>query len=395
CLGKYVRATGDEDFMRSQGADILVETARLWATLGFWRGSNGDATFHIHGVTGPDEYTTVVNDNLFTNVMARYNLRYAARVLREMETDDPEAYQQLVERIDLDPAELDAWQAAAEAMHIPYSDALGIHPQDAVFLEREVWDLENTPPEQRPLLLHFHPLVIYRYQVLKQADVVLALFLQGNHFSPAEKLADFEYYDALTTGDSTLSAVVQAILAAEVGYQDLALEYFRESAFVDLGDLHNNAADGVHVASAGGVWTALVSGFGGMRDHRGALSFDPRLPADWPSLSYTLHWHGTRLAITVRRDEMTVVAGEGNPVSFTVRGMGHTVAGGETLTIPLEGQGRVIPGRPTLRRIGEQLREDGTLLSASIPDASVATSVPVHTGTIPIIDEAERVAAEA
>ncbi|WP_394289113.1 glycoside hydrolase family 65 protein [Microbacterium sp.] len=396
-LGKYVRATGDTEFLHREGAEILVETARLWATLGFWRFSeSGDPeSFHIHGVTGPDEYTTVVNDNLFTNVMARYNLRYAARVLREMETDDPEAYQQLVERIDLDPAELDAWQAAAEAMHIPYSDALGIHPQDAVFLEREVWDLENTPPEQRPLLLHFHPLVIYRYQVLKQADVVLALFLQGNHFSPAEKLADFEYYDALTTGDSTLSAVVQAILAAEVGYQDLALEYFRESAFVDLGDLHNNAADGVHVASAGGVWTALVSGFGGMRDHRGALSFDPRLPADWPSLSYTLHWHGTRLAITVRRDEMTVVAGEGNPVSFTVRGMGHTVAGGETLTIPLEGQGRVIPGRPTLRRIGEQLREDGTLLSASIPDASVATSVPVHTGTIPIIDEAERVAAEA
>ena len=160
-------------------------------------------------------------------------------------------------------------------MHIPYSEALGIHPQDAVFLEREVWDLENTPREQRPLLLHFHPLVIYRYQVLKQADVVLALFLQGNHFTDAEKLADFEYYDPLTTGDSTLSAVVQSILAAEVGYQDLALEYFRESIFVDLGDLHHNAADGVHVASAGGVWTALVSGFGGMRDHFGDLSVRP------------------------------------------------------------------------------------------------------------------------
>ncbi|POH85118.1 family 65 glycosyl hydrolase, partial [Ralstonia pickettii] len=135
--------------------------------------------------------------------------------------------------------------------------------------------------------------VIYRYQVLKQADVVLALFLQGNHFTSAEKLADFEYYDPLTTGDSTLSGVVQSILAAEVGYQDLALEYFLDGIFVDLADLHHNASDGVHVASAGGVWTSLVSGFGGMRDHYGELSFDPRLPKDWPELAFALRWHGT------------------------------------------------------------------------------------------------------
>ena len=236
-LAKYIRATGDVEFLYREGVDIAVETARLWATLGFWRTSDGDGeeSFHIHGVTGPDEYTTVVNDNLFTNVMARFNLRFAARTVREMAQDDPEAYR----RDGRPPAtstrrEPEAWERAAEAMHIPFSPALGIHPQDAVFLEREVWDLEHTPADQRPLLLHFHPLVIYRYQVLKQADVVLALFLQGNHFSAEDKLADFEYYDPLTTGDSTLSAVVQAILAAEVGYQDLALEYFRQSIFVDL-----------------------------------------------------------------------------------------------------------------------------------------------------------------
>ena len=302
-LAKYVRATGDEEFLYREGVDIAVETARLWASLGFWRfGEAGDAeSFHIHGVTGPDEYTTVVNDNLFTNVMARFNLRFAARTVREMAVDAPEAYRLMVQRLSFDPAEGDAWEAAAEAMHIPFSEGLGIHPQDSVFLEREVWDLENTPQSQRPLLLHFHPLVIYRYQVLKQADVVLALFLQGNHFSAEEKLVDFEYYDPLTTGDSTLSAVVQSILAAEVGYRELALEYFQESLFVDLADLHHNATDGVHVASAGGVWTALVSGFGGMRDHYGDLTFDPRLPAGWPSLGYTLHWQGTELKVTITR----------------------------------------------------------------------------------------------
>ncbi|WP_309129878.1 glycosyl hydrolase family 65 protein [Microbacterium sp.] len=375
-LGKYVRATGDVDFLCREGADIAVETARLWATLGFWRGTNGDSTFHIHGVTGPDEYTTVVNDNLFTNVMARFNLRFAARVVREMERDAPDAYTALVERTGLDAGEPDAWERAAEAMHIPFSEGLGIHPQDAMFLEREVWDLEGTPREQRPLLLHFHPLVIYRFQVLKQADVVLALFLQGNNFTAEQKLADFDYYDPLTTGDSTLSAVVQSIMAAEVGYQDLAQEYFEQAIFVDLGDLHHNASDGVHVASAGGVWTALVSGFGGMRDHDGRLSFDPRLPQDWPELAYPLQWQGSSLQVTVTRNALRVEVRSGAPVEFSVRGAAHTAAVGEPAVVTLAGQGPVRPGRPTLRQFADARRDDGTLMSPTIP---------VTTSAIPVI----------
>ncbi len=389
-LAKYVRATGDVEFLHREGVDIAVETARLWATLGFWRSVDGvidgeGEAFHIHGVTGPDEYTTVVNDNLFTNVMARFNLRFAARTVREMAADAPEAYRLMADRLGLDPTEAESWDRAAEAMHIPFSPALGIHPQDHVFLEREIWDLESTPPDKRPLLLHYHPLVIYRYQVLKQADVVLALFLQGNHFSPEDKLADFEYYDALTTGDSTLSAVVQAILAAEVGYQDLALEYFRQSIFVDIGDLHHNAADGVHVASAGGVWTALVSGFGGMRDHFGLLTFDPRLPADWPSLEYVLHWHGTRLTVTVTRDALTLRADAGSadgsePIAFDVRGVAYFISPGEEVVVPLADQGPVITGRPSLRQFADSRREDGTLLSASVPSVTMA---------IPVIDQTD------
>ncbi|MET2010309.1 glycosyl hydrolase family 65 protein [Microbacterium chocolatum] len=384
-LAKYVRATGDEEFLHREGVDIAVETARLWTTLGFWRRDDtGEESFHIHGVTGPDEYTTVVNDNLFTNVMARFNLRFAARTVREMAERDGEVYRVMVDRLGLEPGEEDDWERAAEAMHIPFSPALGIHPQDHVFLEREIWDLENTPPEKRPLLLHFHPLVIYRYQVLKQADVVLALFLQGNHFSPEDKLADFEYYDPLTTGDSTLSAVVQSILAAEVGYQELALEYFRQSIFVDLADLHHNAADGVHVASAGGVWTALVSGFGGMRDHFGELSFDPRLPADWPELAFTLHWHGTRLEVVLTRDALRLRAGDGDPLGFSVRGVGYVIGPNDEVVVPLDDQGPVIPGRPSLKELADARREDGSILSASVP--TVTTSIPVidAAGEVPI-----------
>ncbi|MDQ4214367.1 glycoside hydrolase family 65 protein [Microbacterium sp. ASV81] len=367
-LGKYVRATGDDDFLYRDGVDIAVETARMWATLGFWRSSDEGDTFHIHGVTGPDEYTTVVNDNLFTNVMARYNLRLAARVVREMAEDAPEAYDAAVERLRIDTAEVEQWERAADALFIPFSPTLGIHPQDSLFLEREVWDLPATPAEQRPLLLHFHPLVIYRFQVLKQADVVLALFLQGNHFTEAEKLADFEYYDPLTTGDSTLSAVVQSILAAEVGYQDLAHEYFEKAIYVDLGDLHHNASDGVHVASAGGVWTALVSGFGGMRDHDGELSFDPRLPVDWPELSYPLQWQGSRLQVTLTAGELLVEVRAGDPVEFSVRGVPHVATVAAPARVPLAHQGPVIPGRP---QFGSQARrEDGTILAPTVPTTS-------------------------
>lgn len=365
-LVQYVRATGDTDFLRREGVDILVETARMWEDLGFWR-ANGDDNFHIHGVTGPDEYTTVVNDNLFTNVMARFNLRAAAFVVDRMKVEHPEDYARLVDRLGLGAYEAAEWVRAADHMSIPYAESIGIHPQDSHFLEREIWDLAHTPADKRPLLLHYHPLVIYRYQVLKQADVVLALFLQGQHFTAEEKLADFEYYDPLTTGDSTLSGVVQSIVAAEVGYHELALEYFVSSLFVDLANLHANASDGVHVASAGGTWSALAFGFGGMRDSEGELTFDPRLPQTWESLTFRVNWHESRLRVTVLPDALEIDAETGDGAQVSVRGEQVKVVPGEVTRVALDGQGPVRPGRPSLRALSGNRREDGTLITATVP----------------------------
>ncbi len=327
-LMKYYAVTGDTSFMFREGVQVMVETARLWADLGFWREDrSGERTFHIHGVTGPDEYTTVVNNNLFTNVMARANLWSAATVLEDMAERDPAAYARIRTRLRVSDAEMAEWRECADAMIIPYDEVLGVHPQDEHFLDRELWDLENTPVENRPLLLHYHPLVIYRFQVLKQADVVLALVLQGDQFDGEVKRRDFEYYDPITTGDSTLSALVQSILAAEVGYQDMAMWYFRTGLFVDLADLHNNTSDGVHIASAGGVWTALVRGFGGMRDTDGNLSFDPRLPREWDALAFRVRSRGTLLAVRLEADriEFRVLDGQ-EPVAIGVRGREIRVA---------------------------------------------------------------------
>ena len=372
-LSQYMEATGDDDFLKREGIDILVETARMWADLGFWR-EEADAklpenggTFHIHGVTGPDEYTTVVNDNLFTNVMARFNLRRAARAVKDLEKRDAKAYEQLIKRLDLEERELEEWDKAARGMAIPFDAHLGIHPQDEHFLEREVWDLGNTPIEKRPLLLHYHPLVIYRFQVLKQADVVLALFLQGEQFSAEEKLADFQYYDPITTGDSTLSAVVQSIMAAEVGYHDLALRYFLAALFVDLADRHSNTADGVHVASTGGVWSALVNGFGGFRDQGGVFTIDPRLPEVWDSLTYRLTLRGTRVRVTVTPDQVELVVEEGDEATLVIRGKEVTVTLADPVAVALSDQGPRLEGEP--KPPSGIRRADGTIISAIVPSA--------------------------
>ena len=299
-------------------------------------------------------------------MLARFNLRRAAKAVWRLERDDPDAYAELVRRTGLDRDEPIEWSECSDAMYIPYDEYLGIHPQDAHFLEREMWDLENTPLEKRPLLLHYHPLVIYRFQVLKQADVVLALFLQGEEFSAEQKRADFDYYDPITTGDSTLSAVVQSIIAAEVGYADLALRYFLAALFVDLDDRHNNTADGVHVASTGGVWSALVSGFGGFRDN-GAdngdeqWQIDPRLPASWDSLVYRITLHGTRVRVTVRADELELYVEDGHRPAHlrrarrAGRGEGGS-AGRRTAGAPgPDARGRAAQpgGHPACRRHGD------------------------------------------
>jgi alpha,alpha-trehalose phosphorylase len=378
-LMQYVAATGDDDFLARGAIDILVETARMWEDLGFWR-HNGVDVFHIHGVTGPDEYTTVVNDNLYTNVMARANLEDAAAALDQLHLSHPREHQRVIRRLGVTTAEVAGWRHAAAHMHIPFDSELGVHPQDAAFLEKELWDLEHTPAAHHPLLLHYHPLVIYRFQVLKQADVVLALFLHGDRFTGEQKLADFEYYDPLTTGDSTLSDVVQSIIAAEVGYHELALRYFRSALFVDLADLHHNSSDGVHVASTGGVWSSLVFGFGGFRDHAGQYTFDPRLPEGWNALTFRLTLRGHRVRVRVERDVLGFTLETNGRLEFTVRGTPVVVEGAEEVRVALDGQGPRILGTPRMRDVEGTRRADGTLLTASIPtissDAEMAGLAP-------------------
>ena len=331
-LERYLYATGDVEFLADEGAEMLIETARMYEDLGFYA-TNGAEHFHIHGVTGPDEYTTVVNDNLYTNVMARFTMRYAARCVTFLREFAPDAYARLVRRTGLTDDEPIAWHRACDAMYLPYDEELGIHPQDANFLEKERWDFEATPPDKYPLLLHYHPLVIYRFQVLKQADVVLAMFLRREVFTDDQKRRNFDYYDPITTGDSSLSACVQAIAAADIGYDDLAWKYFEQSLYLDLSDAHQNTSDGMHIASAGGVWATLVHGFGGMSDDGESLTFRPRLPQAWQTMTYHLQRHGSDVTVRVDADGATVEVTAGNPVPIRLGDEITRVAPGSSVRI--------------------------------------------------------------
>ncbi len=329
---RYTHVEGSGRVLGEIGAQILVETARLWEDLGFY---GADQKFHIHGVTGPDEYTTVVNDNTYTNLMARLNLTFAAATIRRLREERPGDYTALVHAVRLQPREVESWERAAAAMHVPFDDERRIHPQDETFLGREVWDLDSTPREKFPLLLHYHPLVIYRHQVLKQADIVLAMFLLGNEFSQEQKRRNFDYYDPLTTGDSSLSACVQSIIAAEIGEERKALEYFQYALLMDLGNVAGNASDGVHIASAAGVWSSLVFGFGGVRDFDGHLSFDPRLPRTWKELAFSLRFRGRQLRVKLSHDEERYLAETGDPLNVLIRGESHLLSAGTPVVIKL------------------------------------------------------------
>jgi alpha,alpha-trehalose phosphorylase len=304
-LRKYVNATGDEEFLFHCGVEMLVETARFWYDLGFFS-SHKDGKFCINGVTGPDEYNTVVNNNTYTNLMARENLRYAAETVERLQVEQPELLAALIRKTGLELAEVDGWRTAATDMYIPFDDTTGVYPQDDGFFDREPWDFKNTPADKYPLLLFYHPLNIYRHQVIKQADVLLAMFLLGNEFSLKEKKRNFDFYDPFTTGDSSLSSCIEAIVALEIGQFEKAVKYARAALLMDWADVGGNVTDGCHIASMGGTWMVFTYGFGGLRDYDGTLSFRPQRP---PEAEASL-----RFSLTYRRQVLDV---EINPNSTT------------------------------------------------------------------------------
>ncbi|MGE0217967.1 glycoside hydrolase family 65 protein [Mycolicibacterium sp.] len=349
---RYRVVTGDPSLEQECGLAVLVETARMWLSLGH---HDRHGLWRIDGVTGPDEYTAVVRDNVFTNLMAAANLRAAATAC----TRHPDAAAEL----GVDTEETAAWRDAADAVHIPYDEELGVHPQCDGFTTLREWDFDaNT---RYPLLLHEPYVRLYPAQVVKQADLVLAMQWQSHAFTPEQKARNVDYYERRTTRDSSLSACTQAVMCADVGHLELAHDYAYEAALIDLRDLHNNTGDGLHLASLAGSWTALVAGFGGLRDDEGVLALDPRLPAGISRLRFRLRWRNFRVTVTADHHTVTYTLRDGPRHTLTIRHAGEplTVSTDAPTTVPVQRRPPLLatpqqpPGREPLRR--RMIRPEG------------------------------------
>ncbi|MGW7571763.1 glycoside hydrolase family 65 protein [Streptomyces tendae] len=343
---RYTAATGDTDFERETALELLVETARLWRSLGH---HDHHGVFHIDGITGPDEYSAVVDDNTYTNLMARSNLLAAADVC--------ERHPEEATRLGVDEEESAAWRDAAEAVHIPYNEEIGVHEQHAGFTRHQRWDFANTGADQYPLMLHFPYFDVYRKQVVKQSDLVLAMYTCGSwfdaHCDEDQMAANFAYYEPLTVRDSSLSACCQAVVAAQTGHLRLAYDYATEAALMDLADLEHNTRDGLHIASLAGTWMALVAGFGGTRRDGDSLRFTPRLPEKFSRLAFRLQFRGRCLQVEIGPDRASYSLLAGPPLTIHHHGTEVHVTGDEPVTLGVSApKWRPTPEQPPHRRPG-------------------------------------------
>ena len=347
---QYRIVTGDNSLEKECGLEVLVETARLWISLGH---HDRHGVWHIDGVTGPDEYTAVVRDNVFTNLMAAHNLRTAAEAC----TRDPDA----AGALGVTTEETAAWRDAAKSVHIPYDEDLGVHPQCEGFTTFAEWKYSDNTTY--PLLLHAPYVRLYPAQVIKQADLVLAMHWRSVDFTPEQKARNVDYYERRTVRDSSLSACTQAVLCAEVGHLQLAYDYTHEAALIDLRDLHENTRNGLHMASLAGAWTALVAGFGGLREQGGMMTFDPHLPDGISCLRFRLRWHEFRLKVEVNHTDVTYTLRDGSQSELTIRHAGDkiTLNTEKPSTLPIHPRKPMLPAppqppdrEPIYRRLSQQ-----------------------------------------
>jgi alpha,alpha-trehalose phosphorylase len=315
----YYLATKNLDFIAEKGAEIIYETARLWMDVGNY----SQGSFRINVVTGPDEYTCMVNNNYYTNVSAQYNLYWASKFYYLLKS---EGNTKAADKIGLSEQEVSTFEQAAKAMYLPYDEMLGINPQDDSFLDKKVWDLENTPEDKFPLLLHYHPLHLYRYQVCKQADTVLAHFIFEDAQSIDTIRNSFAYYEKCTTHDSSLSTCIFSIMASKLGLEEKAYEYFGDSAKLDLFNTHKNTKDGIHTANMGGTFMAIVYGFAGLRIKESGIYFNPATPKQWESYKFQITYEDSQIMVEINPKESLFTLVSGTPKSIHVYGVCYELA---------------------------------------------------------------------
>jgi alpha,alpha-trehalose phosphorylase len=324
---QYYLATDDLAFMADMGAEVLVETARMWMDAGHIQ--NG--AFRIDDVTGPDEYTCIVNNNYYTNAAARENLLYAAEVCRRLMREN--LFEPLKKKLSVTEEELASFKAAGERMYLPYDEKLRIPAQDDSFLSKKVLDITQIPKDHFPLLLHYHPLFLYRHQVCKQADTVLAHFLFEDLTDEETMARSYDYYERITTHDSSLSACVFSIMASRLNDMEKAEEYFRRTVFLDINNEHGNTKDGLHTANLGGAYLSIVAGFAGLRIKKDGLTLRPRIPDKWQGYRFRFMYLNSLIECAVEQGVCRLALLDGDTQNIRIHDKTVLVDGAVTVHI--------------------------------------------------------------
>ena len=316
----YVAVTNDIDYLADKAAEVLCETARVWADVGCFAECRG-GKYCICSVTGPDEYNAIVDNNFYTNLMAQQNLYAAVKALETLKEQRPDAYQKLIEKIHLDPDEPALWKKTADAMYFAYDEKRQVYLQDDGFMLRKPWDDSRIPPEKRHLLYeNYHPLFIYRQRMSKQADAIMGMMLYSALFTDEELLRNYDFYQTVTLHHSSLSTCIFGILASRIGRHEDAYTYFAQSARMDLDDYHDNFYAGIHAANMAGTWQSIVFGFAGLRLVNGVPEFKFYIPEAWNGYHFTVKIKESVLAVDVLPDGWTITLQSGDSVNFLVDG---------------------------------------------------------------------------
>jgi len=314
-ITQYYSVTEDTSFMAEKGIEMLIEIARLMYHIGHFR---KDGKFCIDAVTGPDEYTCIVNNNYYTNVLTKNLFNQITDIWEEIKENKTEILNVLQEKLQFEESELENFKRAGDMMYLPFDSEKNLTPQDDSFFNKKVWDFENTPKENYPLLLNYHPLTLYRHQVCKQADTILGHFLLESESNIETIKNDFDYYEKITTHDSSLSTCIFSIMANRIGLYEKGYDYFMNTARLDLDNLHHNSKDGIHTASMGGSWMSVVFGFAGMRVVNGELNFHPNLPKKWKSLDFKINFKNRILSCHLDSNKILITLLKGKSIGIKI-----------------------------------------------------------------------------
>ena len=328
---RYYEATQDEKFIVDYCAEILFEISKCMAHRGSFIPTRGNK-FCINVICGPDEYNPIVDNNLYTNVLTQKQLNFTLKVRDILREKYPEKLNQLMEKCGVDENEFALWKRAADNMYLPYSEELDMYMQDDNFIYKDPIDVDQIPREKLPLLTHLHPLNLWRYQVCKQADIVLLCFICGEFFTPEQRKKIFDYYEPKTIHDSSLSASIHSIVACDIGDTRNAYGYLQQASRMDLDNVNGNTLHGLHAACAGASWMMVVNGFAGLRIYNDTLHFRPFIQESWNKYSFTVLFRGSRLGVTVDKAGTTYKVLEGKAITIEHNGEMYLVE--DVLTLP-------------------------------------------------------------